>query len=147
VQPDYGCWAKVWVFGAFEPSTGKALRLCREQRCSLDFIELLNAVVQAWPADELVLILDNLSIHRSINVQLWALAHERVRFLIQPTYAPWLNLIEPWWKTLRSLALAGRRFDDGAALRSSIVKSTDYWNEHRHPYVWRKQYQPISNLL
>jgi transposase len=40
---------------------------------------------------------------------LWALAHERVRFLFQPTYAPWLNLIEPWWKTLRSLALNGRR--------------------------------------
>jgi transposase len=137
----------VWVFGAFEPSTGKALTLCREQRRSLDFIELLNAVVQAWPTDELVLILDNLSIHRSINVQLWALAHKRVRFLFQPTYAPWLNLIEPWWKTLRSLALAGRRFDDGAALCSSIVKSTNYWNDHRHPYVWRKQYLPISNPL
>jgi hypothetical protein len=137
----------VWVFGAFEPSTGKALTLCREQRRSLDFIELLNAAVQAWPTDELVLILDNLSIHRSINVQLWALAHKRVRFLFQPTYAPWLNLIEPWWKTLRSLALAGRRFDDGAALRSSIVKSTNYWNDHRHPYVWRKRYPPISNRL
>jgi transposase len=42
------------------------------------------------------LILDNLSIHRSLEVKLWALAHERVRFLFQPTYAPWLNLIEPW---------------------------------------------------
>lgn len=144
MQPDYGRRAKVWVFGAFEPSTGKAITLCRQQRRSLDFIELLNAVVQTWPTDELVLILDNLSIHRSINVQLWALAHKRVRFLFQPTYAPWLNLIEPWWKTLRSLALAGRKFLDEAALRSSIVKSTEYWNEHRHPYVWRKQFQPIS---
>jgi len=26
-------------------------------------------------------------------------------------YAAYLNLIEPWWKVLRSLALAGRRFD------------------------------------
>jgi transposase len=137
----------MWVFGAFEPSTGKALTLCCQKRRSLDFIELLNAVVQTWPTDELVLVLDNLSIHRSINVQLWALAHKRVRFLFQPTYAPWLNLIEPWWKTLRSLALAGRKFLDEAELHSSIVKSTDYWNDHRHPCVWRKQYQPISNHL
>lgn len=144
VQPDYGRRAKVWVFGAFEPSTGQTLTLCRDRRRSLDFIDLLNSVVQTWPNDELILILDNLSIHRSINVQLWALAHKRVRFLFQPTYAPWLNLIEPWWKTLRSLALAGRRFDDLATLRSSIVKSTNYWNEHRHPYVWRKKYRPIS---
>jgi transposase len=144
LQPDYGRRAKVWVFGAFEPSTGKALTLCRERRRSLDFIELLNSVVQTWPTDELILILDNLSIHRSLDVQLWALAHKRVRFLFQPTYAPWLNLIEPWWKTLRSLALAGRRFDDLATLRSSIVKSTKYWNDRRHPYVWRKKYRPIS---
>ena len=147
VQPDYGRRAKVWVFGAFEPSTGKALTLCRERRRSLDFIELLNSVVQTWPTDELILILDNLSIHRSLDVQLWALAHKRVRFLFQPTYAPWLNLIEPWWKTLRSLALAGRCFDDLATLRSSIVQSTKYWNDRRHPYVWRKSYRPISNHL
>jgi hypothetical protein len=60
--------------------------------------------------------------------------------LFQPTYAPWLNLIEPWWKTLRSLALKGRRFEDADDLRSSICQGTDYWNDHRHPYVWRKSY-------
>jgi hypothetical protein len=44
---------------------------------------------------DLVLILDNLAIPKTMVVKLWALAHERVRFLFQPTYAPWLNLIEP----------------------------------------------------
>jgi transposase len=117
-----------------------ALTLCRERRRSQDFIDLLQAVTEKWSANELILILDNLSIHRSLNVQLWALAHERVCFLFQPTYAPWLNLIEPWWKTLRALALAGRRFEDVANVHSSIVKSTNYWNRHRHPYVWRKTY-------
>ena len=140
LQPDYGRRSYLWVFGAFEPATGLALTLCRERRRSQDFINLLQAVTEKWPDNELILILDNLSIHRSLEVQLWALAHERVRFLFQPTYAPWLNLIEPWWKTLKSLALVGRRFEDNAMLRSSIVKSTDYWNCHRHPYVWRKTY-------
>jgi len=140
LKPDYGRRDYLWVFGAFEPATGMALTLCRERRRSHDFIDLLQAVTEKWPANELILILDNLSIHRSLYVQLWALAHERVRFLFQPTYAPWLNLIEPWWKTLRSLALAGRRFENIATVRSSIVKSTDYWNSHRHPYVWRRTY-------
>ena len=71
----------------------------------------------------------------TMDVRLWALAHKRVRFLFQPTYAPWLNLIEPWWKTLRSLTLAGHRFEDIDDLRSSIVQGTSYWNDHRHPYI------------
>jgi hypothetical protein len=37
--------------------------------------------------------------------------HPRWEFVFQPTYAAYLNLIEPWWKVLRSLALKGRRFE------------------------------------
>ena len=31
--------------------------------------------------------------------------------VFQPKCAAYLNLIEPWWKVLRSLALKGRRFE------------------------------------
>ena len=140
VAPDYGRRDFLWVFGAFEPQTGKAHTLCSKRRRSLDFLSFLDQVVQTWPNGELIFILDNLRVHKSIDVQLWALAHQRVRFLFQPTYAPWLNLIEPWWKTLRSLALAGHRFEDIVDLRSSIVQGTMYWNDHCHPYLWRKLY-------
>ena len=49
------------------------------------------------------------------------LAHPRWEFVFQPTYAAYLNLIEPWWKVLRSLALKGRRFEtwEGISQRSS----------------------------
>jgi transposase len=140
VTPDYGRRASVWTFGALEPRTGKALTVCAERRRSCDFTSFLDQVVTAWPEGEIILILDNLSIHRSLEVKLWALAHERVRFLFQPTYAPWLNLIEPWWKTLRSLALKGRRFEGAEELTEAIVEGTKYWNEHCHPYHWRKSY-------
>ena len=140
VEPDYGRRAFLWVFGAFEPKTGKAFTGCSQHRRSLDFVSFLDQTAQNWPTGELVFILDNLRVHKTMDVQLWALAHQRVRFLFQPTYAPWLNLIEPWWKTLRSLALAGHRFEDTDDLRSSIVQGTKYWNDHRHPYIWRKSY-------
>lgn len=98
-EADYGRRAKVWVFGAFEPATGLATTLCAASRRSANFAALLDCVVQVWPCGELIVILDNLSIHKTLDVRLWALAHQRVRFLFQPNYAPWLNLIEPWWKT------------------------------------------------
>lgn len=138
VEADYGRRAKVWTFGAFEPATGLATTQSTPSRRSADFVALLDRLVYVWPCGELILILDNLSIHKTMDVRLWALAHKRVRFLFQPTYAPWLNLIEPWWKTLRSLALNGLRFDSANQITHAIAQGTIYWNDHRHPYYWHK---------
>ena len=55
--------------------------------------------------------MDNLSSHRTTDVLLFVLAHPRWELVFQPKYAAYLNLIEPWWKILRSLALSGRRFE------------------------------------
>ena len=53
--------------------------------------------------------MDNLNTHSATDVLLFALAHPRWEFVFQPKYAAYLNLIEPWWKILRSLALKGGR--------------------------------------
>ncbi len=140
VRPDYGGRGSVWVFGAFEPRTGIALTQSVGTRNTQSFVAFLDALVAQWPKGNLVLILDNLSVHRTMDVRLWALTHERVSFLFQPVYTPWLNLIEPWWKTLRKLALKGRRFETVADVTDAIRAGTNYWNAHRHPYQWRKSY-------
>jgi hypothetical protein len=139
-EADYGRRGKVWTFGAFEPQTGQALTYCADGRTSAHFITFLDQIDLTWTEGAIILILDNLSTHKTLDVLLWALAHPRVRFLFQPTYAPWLNLIEPWWKTLRSLALKGRCFLDAAQIIQAIQSATDYWNHHRHPYEWRRTF-------
>ena len=75
---------------------------------------------------------------------LFCLAHPRWAFVFEPTYAPDLNLIEPWWKTLLSLALKGRRFETWTDVEQAIADATAYGNAHRHPYVWgrRRRHQP-----
>jgi len=138
IEADYGRRGKLWVFGAFEPPTGLSLTYCASRRDSLHFTLFLEQVVACWADRPLFIILDNLSIHRSLDVLLWATAHPQVSFLFQPTYAPWLNLIEPWWKMLRSLALKGRSFDNYQQVQSAILNATDYWNSRKHPYAWRK---------
>jgi hypothetical protein len=67
-----------------------------------------------------------------------------LEFVYQPKYAAYLNLIEPWWKTLRSLALKGRRFETWAEVEQAIEAATAYWNRHRHPFIWgrRRRHQP-----
>jgi hypothetical protein len=72
-------------------------------------------------------------------VLLWALAHPRWAFVFQPTSAAYLNLIEPWWKVLRSLALKGRQFETWTAIAQAVEAATAYWNAHRHPFVWGRR--------
>lgn len=140
LAPDYGRRGNVWVYGGLQPCTGRVFTQVESARDTRSFVAFLDALMTQWPEGRLVLILDNLSTHRTMDVRLWALAHERVSFLFQPVYAPWLNLIEPWWKTLRTLALKGRCFDSATDVTHAIQAGTNYWNAHRHPYTWRKSY-------
>jgi transposase len=109
----------------------------------VDFLEQVDAWVPA-EAERVYAIVDNLSTHRAGDVLLFALAHPRWEFVFQPKYAAYLNLIEPWWKVLRSLAFKGRRFETWPQLAQAAADATAYWNAHRYPFVWgrRRRHQP-----
>jgi DDE superfamily endonuclease len=138
---DYGRRGKGYIFGAFQPATGNALTAPYDGRTIANWVDFLLQV-EAWlPQDVpcVYAVLDNLSTHRARDVLLFSLAFPRWEFVFQPTYAAYLNLIEPWWKTLRSLALKGRRFETWAAIEEAVAKATQYWNDHKHPYVWGRR--------
>jgi hypothetical protein len=138
---DYGRRGKGYIFGAFRPATGAAFTLPYLGRTIanwVDFLEHVEGWIDAGVA-RVYAILDNLSTHRALDVLLWALAHPRWEFVFQPTSAAYLNLIEPWWKVLRSLALKGRRFERWEEIRAAITAATEYWNHHRHPFVWGRR--------
>ena len=143
---DYGRRGKGYVFGAFAPATGLAFTVPYAGRTTARWVDFLEQV-DAWvdeEADRVYAVLDNLSTHRAADVLLWSLAHPRWEFVFQPTYAASLNLIEPWWKILRSLALKGRRFETWAAICAAVAAATASWNAHRHPFVWgrRRRHRP-----
>ena len=98
--------------------------------------------VEGWlPQDveRVYAIADNLSSHRTTDVLLFLLAHPRWKMVFQPKDAAYLNLIEPWWKILRSLALKGRRFEAWAEIEHAVQRATAYWNAHKHPFVWGRR--------
>ncbi len=143
---DYGRRGKGYVFGAFQPQTGEALTWTATRRTTANFVAFLEET-ESWidPAVERVYaVLDNLSAHRATDVLLFTLAHPRWEFVFQPKYAAYLNLIEPWWKILRSLALKGKRFETWEEICAAVETATSYWNAHRHPFVWgrRRRHRP-----
>lgn len=143
---DDGRRAKGYIFGAFQPATGEALTVPYARRTTDNWIVFLNRVEDWIPGsvERIYVILDNLAMHRATDVLLFALEHPRWEFVFQPTYAADLNLIEPWWKTLRSLALKGRRFETWEEVCEAVAKARSYWNAHRHPFIWgrRRRHRP-----
>ncbi len=138
---DYGRRGTGYIFGAFQPATGEALTAPYAGRTIANWVHFLLKV-EAWLPQEVgqvYAVLDNLSTHRARDVLLFSLAFPRWEFVFQPTYAAYLNLIEPWWKTLRSLALKGRRFESWAEIEQAVAEATTYWNAHAHPYIWGRR--------
>ena len=143
---DYGRRGKGYVFGALQPATGATYTETYGGRTIANWVDFLERV-EAWinPAmTQIFAIVDNLNVHRATDVLLFSLAHPRWQFVFQPKYAAYLNLIEPWWKTLRSLALNGRRFETWEEVQVAVRRATAYWNAHRHPFVWgrRRRHKP-----
>jgi len=115
-EPDYGRRGKVWVHGA-------------------------EKVIHTFPADRWLIIEDNLSSHHSRDTRIALATWPEIQILFLPKYACWLNLIEPWWKQLKSLALKGRRFENQTELETALWDALAYWNQHRYPYRWKKKPQ------
>ena len=88
--------------------------------------------------------LDNLNSHRATDGLWFSLSPPRWACVFQPIYAAYLNLIEPWWKVLRSWALKGRRFATWEQVWQAIEAATAYWNAQRHPFGWgrRRRHRP-----
>lgn len=146
---DYGRRGKGYIFGAFCPATGAAYTQDYTGRTILNWVDFLERV-DAWIPGEtkhIYAILDNLSTHHANDVLLFCLTHPRWEFVFQPKYAAYLNLIEPWWKVLRSLAFKGHRFETWAEMAAAVQAATAYWNAHKHPFVWGRRRRHRSPRL
>ena len=88
----------------------------------LEFIEYL--LVKCYPTGRIVLVMDNVSYHKSAAV-LAALSLFEHRLLVfwLPPYCPELNLIERYWKHLKDLACANKLHD----CIEEVVASAEYF--------------------
>ncbi len=133
-----------------QPATSAAFTAIYQGRTTANWVEFLGQV-EGWidpEIERIYAVMDNVNTHSATNVLLFALAHPRWEFVFQPKYAAYLNLIEPWWKILRSLALKGRRFDAWAEIEHAVRRATTYWNAHKHLFARdRRRRHHISRRL
>lgn len=92
-------------------------------------------LLETLPPLRLLLILDNLAGHKSVDFVCWLMTHG-----VMPLYTPlggsWLNMAESIQRILADRALAGQHPESPAQLIEWLEAVARGWNAHPTPFVW-----------
>ena len=124
------------LFAAFEVQTGKIQGMHAQRRRRDEFLAFMNEVIQAYPGQEIHVVLDNLNTHKPKHDQ-WLARHPKVHFHFTPTHASWLNQVEVWFSILSRQALLHSSFTSVAALLRRIDDFIAAYNRSAHPFAWK----------
>ncbi|MDP3894399.1 IS630 family transposase [Nocardioides sp.] len=145
---DYERNGTVDLFAALEIATGKVITDLRPSHTSADFVAFLNKVNREVPTElEVHVVLDNLSTHKTPQVQQWLLRHKRFHFHFTPTYGSWMNLVERWFSALTTKKLQRSAHRSVKALTDDIRAWVETWNDDPKPFVWHKSADEILQRL
>ena len=126
------------LFAALNVATGEVTQEARARHTGLDFLAFLRRIEHVYPDQELHVVLDNVSSHKTPDIAKWLRAHPRIVFHFTPTSASWMNQIETWFGILTRQALRRSSFRSVKELIGMIDAFTAQWNEGSTPFVWVK---------
>ena len=107
--PTPGTNAKRAFFGALDAVSGACHTADHERKLAVHFVAFLEQLATAYPTGPLVLVMDNVQMHRAKAVQRWLAAHPRVTVLWLPKYAAHdANPVERIWGLMKDDVAANR---------------------------------------
>ena len=125
------------LYAALNPRTGTVVGQTTPHHTSADFVGFLSTVVATQPRGRAIhIILDNLSAHKTKQVQAFLLAHPTVQFHFTPTYASWLNQVELWFSKIERDVIARGIFTSQGDLARKIRRYIDRYNRDAKPFRW-----------
>ncbi len=140
---DYKRHGVVDLYAALEVATGSVIHRVTDRHTASDFLTFMRQVVRAYPEQELHVILDNSSTHRTPAVRDWLAAHSHVHFHYTPTSASWLNQVEGFFGIFGKQSLSLTDFPSKKALREHIAAYMRAWKKNPTPFAWTKPAQAI----
>ncbi|MGZ7099367.1 MAG: IS630 family transposase, partial [Candidatus Angelobacter sp.] len=94
------------LLAALEIARGQVVAQVKQRRTSVNFLRFPRDVVEAFPEQDLHMVLDNLNIHKNPAAQRWLKLHPRVHFHYTPTHASWVNMVECFFSILGKQGLS-----------------------------------------
>ena len=114
------------IFGALELETGRWLYQVTMRKRTEEFIAFLEHLLESYPTQPLLLVLDNASIHHRRALQAWLDEHQEIELLHLPSYAGHRGTVAPISGDEASLQPECRRNPESAAVALCLEES------HRH---------------
>ena len=133
------------LYAAFNIATGKVIGQVTKRCRSKEFLSFLRKVNRNVPKDkELHIVLDNLSAHKTKEVQKWLEDNPRVHFHFTPTSSSWINAVEGWFSQLERRALYRGVFTSVAELKAELERFMKMHNDTlAKPFIWTKPAEKI----
>jgi transposase len=95
------------LYAAFNTKTGEVLGKTAARHTSAEFVAFLTDIVVNQPADQQIhVIADNLSVHKTTQVTEFLGRHPTVHLHFTPTYSSWLNQVELWFAKIERDVIA-----------------------------------------
>lgn len=135
---EYKRLGTVSLLAGIDLQTGEAIPLVSNTHNSKDYIAFLKILDAKYPKeDKIRLVLDNLKVHSSAEVQKYLSSIPgRFEFVFTPKHASWLNLVEGFFSKMTKQMLRGIRVKTKDELVTRIYKYFDEINETPVVYHW-----------
>ena len=135
---EYKRLGTISLLAGIDLQTGEAISLVSDTHNSKDYINFLKKLDDKYPKeDKIRLVLDNLKVHSSVEVQNYIeTVPDRFEFVFTPTHASWLNLVEGFFSKMTKQMLKGIRVKTKDELVARIYKYFDEINETPVVYHW-----------
>src|ERR1022692_1342246 len=105
---------------------------------SREFVAFLQEVVALCPPGQQIhIILDNLSAHKTQAVREFLPQHPRVRFHFTPTYSSWLNQVEIWFAKIEREVIARGIFTSVSDLARKLRRYINAYSANARPIQWK----------
>jgi transposase len=117
--------------------TGKVHGMTAARHSSQDFIAFLEGLVTHtnW-VKEIHVVLDNLSAHKTRDVDRFLAEHPQVRFHFTPTYSSWLNQVELWFAKIQRDVITRGVFTSVSDLGKKLRKYIRAYSKAAKPFRW-----------
>jgi len=130
------------LMGAFDVRSGRLFGFTSEDHDAATFIDLLDVVDANHPEGRGHIVMDNLSMHDTDEVDEWFEEHPRWIRHFTPKHGSWLNQIECSFSILQSRVLARGSFCSKGELSEHVYAYMLWQHRTGQPFHW--SYRPRS---
>jgi transposase len=102
-------------------------------------------VVHQPRGQEIHVIADNLSAHKTKQVDAFLCAHPNVHMHFTPTYSSWLNQVELWFAKIERDVIARGVFTSVPDLKRKLMRYIRHYNKQPKPVKW-KYFDPTRRI-